>query len=432
MCGIKLSSHAQDLDTLAKTYIWFDHNAEVVDQNYLGNHASLASIREALEIIHRDSLNSISTIVVEGAASPLGGDNYNQRLSLSRAQTVASFLKNIPEVRDGGYPIRLVAKGEDWVSLWEDVQKTYTKPNKDILLALLRADAPNYIKEDLIKDLDNSRTWNILVNDYMKSSRHVAVYVLVKSSERKEILARSKSAAVPDLVDEPTPSPAPAPISAPSAAPIQPEQKTESKYENTPIYQPKESSKEPQPAPVKSHNLNGAVAAFRTNLLVPAMNVGLELPVSDSWSFAADYYFPWIWPSQKNKNCFEFLGLNIETRYWFGRDRQAEDRLKGHSLGFYVAAGYYDFEKNYRGMQGEFASTGLDYTYSMAVGRKKNLNLQFSVSLGYIRSMGTTYNVYGDYGALYPDEGRVKWDYVGPTKVAVNLSLPLQRKEGRK
>ena len=97
-----------------------------------------------------------------------------------------------------------------------------------------------------------------------------------------------------------------------------------------------------------------------------------------------------------------------------------------------MAAGYYDFEKNYRGMQGEFASTGLDYTYSMAVGRKKNVNLQFSVAVGYIRSRGTTYNVYGDYGALYPDEGRVKWDYVGPTKVAVNISLPLQRKEGRK
>ena len=108
----------------------------------------------------------------------------------------------------------------------------------------------------------------------------------------------------------------------------------------------------------------------------------------------------------------------MEGRYWFGRDRQPQDRLKGHSVGVYMAGGYYDFEKNYRGMQGEFLSPGLDYTYSMAVGKAKRVHLQFTLAVGYIRSWGRTYNVYGDYGALYPDDGTVIWDYIGPTKAA--------------
>ena len=83
-------------------------------------------------------------------------------------------------------------------------------------------------------------------------------------------------------------------------------------------------------------------------------------------------------------------------------------------------------------MQGQFVSPGLDYTYAMPIGRKKRLNLEFTLAVGFIRSWGTTYNVYGVYGALYPDEGTVIWDYVGPTKAAVTLVVPFYRKEGRK
>jgi len=170
----------------------------------------------------------------------------------------------------------------------------------------------------------------------------------------------------------------------------------------------------------------------RTNLLVPLLNAGVEVPLGNNWSVAADYYYPWIWPNQKNKNCFELLGWSMEGRYWFGRDRQSQDRLKGHSVGVYMAGGYYDFEKNYRGMQGEFLSPGLDYTYSMAVGKAKRVHLQFTLAVGYIRSWGRTYNVYGDYGALYPDDGTVIWDYFGPTKAAVSIVVPFYRKEDRR
>ncbi len=122
MCGWSFPSHSQtvyehgipvealtnfELDTLTKTYIWFRHDVGVVDSNYMDNRTSLASIRKALSEIDRDSLNTISSILVEGASSPLGHEVYNLRLSHRRAETVADFLRSIPGIGGGHkYPDR--------------------------------------------------------------------------------------------------------------------------------------------------------------------------------------------------------------------------------------------------------------------------------------------------------------------------------------
>lgn len=174
------------------------------------------------------------------------------------------------------------------------------------------------------------------------------------------------------------------------------------------------------------------VLAVRSNLLVPALNIGAELPLGNHWSISADYYYPWLWPSKKNKNCFELLGWSAEGRYWFGRNRTKSDRLHGHSLGLYGAGGYYDFERNFKGQQGEFVSAGLDYTYAMPVGKKKRVNLEFTLALGYIRSYGRAYHVLEEYGPLFKEEGDIIFDFFGPTRIAVNLVVPFYRKEGRR
>ena len=49
------------------------------------------------------------------------------------------------------------------------------------------------------------------------------------------------------------------------------------------------------------------VIAIRSNLLLPALNVGAELPVGNRSSFAVDHYYPWAWPDKSNKDCFELL-----------------------------------------------------------------------------------------------------------------------------
>jgi hypothetical protein len=170
------------------------------------------------------------------------------------------------------------------------------------------------------------------------------------------------------------------------------------------------------------------VVAARTNLLVPALNVGVEVPIGNNWSVGADYYYPWIWPKKDNKNCFEFLGWGIEGRYWFGKNRTQFNRLQGHSVGVYGYVGYYDFERNFHGHQGEYVNVGVDYTYAMAVGKRKSLHLEFSLGLGYIYSKARKYTVIESQGPLISDKITKNIRFFGPTKANISLVVPIFQK----
>jgi hypothetical protein len=167
------------------------------------------------------------------------------------------------------------------------------------------------------------------------------------------------------------------------------------------------------------------IMAVRSNLLVPALNVGVEVPIGNHWSVGADYYFPWVWPKQDNKNCFEFLGWGIEGRYWFGKNRTIFDRLQGHSVGLYGYMGYYDFERNFHGHQGEFVNVGLDYTYAMAVGKRKSIHFEFSLGVGYIYSQARKYTVIEAGAPLISDKITKNIGYFGPTKANISLVVPI-------
>ena len=152
----------------------------------------------------------------------------------------------------------------------------------------------------------------------------------------------------------------------------------------------------------------------RTNLLLPALNVGAELPLGNSWSIGADWYYPWLFRNADHRNCVQALALNLEGRYWFGRGRTPERRLLGHSIGLFTMAGYYDFERNYKGLQGEFATVGVDYLYALPVFKKK-MRLELSLGVGYFYSQARQYEVY--------------IRYFGPVKANVALVLPIYSKK---
>lgn len=370
-----------------KFKLFYLHDGIDIDENYLDNKNQIAHIRRYLANSPR-----IDSIVVYAWASPEGVYEKNVWLSEKRAQAAKRFiLENAPESTAlNEENIILKPMHENWDGLLQAVEETYFRHDREKVLKILKDETiKNDTKKWRLKQLDKGYTYRYIIRHQMPHLR-LAAWICVWAPTL---------APLPE-VEEPKDS-----LVAPETKPVRPVIPTLGK---TPKF------------------------ALRTNLLVPAMNIGAELPIGNHWSVAADYYFPWFWPNQRNKNCFEILGWSVEGRYWFGRDRKPQDRLKGHSLGVYVAGGYYDFEKNYRGMQGEFVSPGIDYTYSMAVGRKKNLHLEFTLAAGYIRSWGRTYNVYGDYGQLYPDDGTLIWDYFGPTKAAVTLVVPFYKKEGRR
>lgn len=146
-----------------------------------------------------------------------------------------------------------------------------------------------------------------------------------------------------------------------------------------------------------------------------------------------DYYYPWVWPNYHNKNCFELLFFSAEARYWFDPSRNQDfperNYMLGHSVGVYGSWGYYDFERNYHGYQGDVMSIGVDYLYSKPIANGR-MRLEFEAALGLkVSYHAQPYNVYKDGGRLIREKGHLKnFTYFGPSRLAVSLVIPINHK----
>jgi len=172
----------------------------------------------------------------------------------------------------------------------------------------------------------------------------------------------------------------------------------------------------------------------RTNLLLPGLNVGVEYTFGEKghFSLAADLYYPWIWPPKSGRWCFELMFANVEARWTFRDGTYPSRRGTGPSIGLFAMAGHYDFGREFRGRQGEFVATGLDFRWTWSIwdgcGR-----LGVGLGVGYMNTVSRDYVVYTVGGELYrTGEWSNRMDYWGPVKADVTLSIPLWHSYNKK
>ncbi len=168
------------------------------------------------------------------------------------------------------------------------------------------------------------------------------------------------------------------------------------------------------------------VAAVRTNLLAPLSNIGAGVCIGNRWSIEGDYYFPWMFREKDNQDATQLLAWGITGRYWLGKGRTHTNRLLGHSLGLGTYIGYYDFERNYSGHQGEFASVCLDYTYAAPIFKKK-MHIEFTFGAGYLYSYARPYDVFEPGGKAYREGYTKNIHWLGPLKAGVSFVVPLNK-----
>ena len=418
-CRIKL----QDI------LIHYENNVATPRWDYQSNQASYNTLSQIVEKLASDSI-AVHTIIIEGAASPVGSDAYNNALALRRAE----YLKEVISKMGGGdkFHIHTISMGEDWKSFSDHIRQNYNEANREKVLTILDSNSSNDEKERKLYNLDNGKTWRLLVTEYMDTARNAAVLRIVELDPLADLVPDSQLCLQGSI----------APLEfAPQSNDDNREQSTfvgpatneQSVTEQSATKKPEiEQPITEQPTKTEEVACEDAsrklLFALRSNLLVPALNVGVEVPIGNHWSVGVDYYYPWIWPKRDNKNCFEFLGWGIEGRYWFGRNRTVFDRLKGHSVGLYGYAGYFDFEHNFHGHQGEYVNVGLDYTYAMAVGKRKQLHFEFSLGVGYIYSQARKYTVIDPEGPLISDKITKSISFFGPTKANISLVVPIFQK----
>ena len=71
-----------------------------------------------------------------------------------------------------------------------------------------------------------------------------------------------------------------------------------------------------------------------------------------------------------------------------------------------IIVSFVALERNYKGLQGEFVLTGIDYLYALPLG--KHVRMEFSLGLGYFYSQAREYTVYTQGGKGYKEKDMAK------------------------
>ena len=362
-----------------------------LDTSFLDNGATIRRMKREIDSLAANDRIISDSIFIVSAASPDGGNAYNMMLSRKRGQTAEKLIRDFyPEFHTEN--IVRTPIGEDWETLRKVVIEDNNIPQREELLTIIDSDLSNDEKERKLRAM--RPTFYYILRHHVNIMRSAAVTIsisipnitldIVEAPEEKLVAATGSIAPVQHIL--------------------------------------------PPPELVEKR----MIFAARTNLLVPALNVGIEVPIKANWSVGADYYFPW-WLAKSNKYCMEMLGWFIDGKYWFGKNRTEKDKLTGHAVGIYAGAGYYDYQWLDSGNQGEYIDVGIDYTYAIPLAKNK-LRMEFNIGFGYIYTVARHYTPTDNYEELIRDPGirHRKYNFFGPTRASVSFVVPIIVKTKKK
>lgn len=385
------------VEHITKKYsIFFRVNRPEIDTTFQGNGRTISKIREdILSTLELDGAVPDSLLILS-TASPDGPYEFNRQLAKNRAaSTKALLLDMFPQFKSSNVHVDYIE--EDWDGLKQVLRTTENFPQREEMLAILEnPKLANSVKKFRLKECKEG--YKYLIDNYVYTLRNSSITItVVKTSvdEFARMTPLEKAAFIEDVLKAPE-----QPVQL-SYVPMLPEYRQ-------------------------------MIFAPRTNFIAPGLNVGVEVPIGQHWSVGLDYWYPWYLP-KSNRWCTEMLGLFADVKYWFpGKKNEwtRDSKLKGHAVGLYFGAGYYDYQNNHHGNQGEYIDFGVDYTYALPIAHDR-LRLEFNIGLGMIRTIYRPYTPTPEYDHLIKDFG-IKHqisNFLGPTRAGVSLVVPIYAKD---
>lgn len=370
--------------------LYYYHDRIDLQEDYLDNAMQMARIKDML--LHSPHIDSIA---IYAYSSPEGSPKWNNWLAVKRAEAAKAFILSNLSNDSVLQPENIILHpmGENWEGLYEELYANYHLLNRDAVLRIMRAKVGTETKKWRLQNLDGGYTYTRIIRNHMPRLR-VATWICVYVQK-------------PDFV-------------APVIEDYKPDMGT-IRIDTLPL-------PELLPIPV-AEKRKSTMFALKTNLLydaVTALNAEVEVPIGKRFSVMVEDVFPW-WKAGPNGNkyCLQMWTMSVEPRWWFYR-KGMNDRLQGHFVAPYVMSGKYDLQWDtsicYRGYGW---SAGLTYGYSMPL--CKWLNMEFSMSIGYLSASYQHYQPSPDYEQLFKDPDNAgRMTYVGPTKVKVSLVVPIR------
>lgn len=425
---LSVTADAQNLGTERKDFILhFRFDRSLVDSGYRNNSHTLRALQELLS----DSLTAagIDTISIRAYSSPDGNGTYNHNLARRRARGMKGYLVwKYPHLDQ--YSIHTSAGVEGWEALLPLIEDSPDIPCRKQVIEILSSDVRAEVKEAQLKTLGGGMAYRYIRRNILPELRNASVctvwlkkpqFTAVLEGIRKEILTslphsgRTQGIFFPayekggDASTSLSMTNKGADVTGISGM-------IGASQSIAPVFTGK--------APKRPF------IALKTNLLFDLAlmpNVEAEIPIGNRWSVNGELMFPW-WLFEGDKYCLQILSGGLEGRYWLGSRENRDNRkvLTGHFLGLYAGGGKYDLQWDRNGYQGEFfIAAGISYGYSTPIAR--NLNLEFNLGIGLLRTGYEHYHARDNYRTLlWQNNGRYTW--IGPTKGKISLVWMLNRK----
>ena len=380
--------------------LFFRINSPVIYEDFQDNAKTIATMRQDIEATLQMDGSVPDSLLILSTASPDGGYEFNKRLARNRAaSTEKLLLEMFPQFKDAHIKVEYLE--EDWDGLRQVLKAHPEFPQREEMMAVIEDDNDLQSKEYRLRALKQG--WRYLVRNYIHALRNSSITLtVVMTADNKddeyvvEEVERPKMEALQSIQPDPV------------------------RFEANLV-----ENLMRRPLEVK---FTKTILAARTNLLIPGLNFGVEVPIGMNWSLGLDYYYPWA-VSAENQWCGEMLGWFIDGKYWITGDKYKWDvnsKLKGHAVGLYAGLGYYDYQKITNGMQGEYVDFGVDYTFALPVAQDK-LRLEFNLGVGFIYTLYRPYYPSSDFDDLIKEPG-VKYrttNFIGPTRASVSLVYPI-------
>ena len=385
----------QDNGTERKALVLhFRFDRSLVDSGYRDNRHAIQALHELLADSCRTA--RIDSISIRAYSSPDGNRTYNQRLANRRAKAVKGYLVwKYPHIDQ--YRIQTSASVENWDGLLTFIENAPDMPCKEQVMKILSSNARNEAKEARLKAVGGGAAYRYIQKHILPELRNASVCTVWMKQADERLFVSRETSTTPLLIEE---------------------------GQDYKVFFPATT---PNPSSIRRGRKKKPFLALKTNLLFDAAlmpNIELELPLGKRFSLNGELMFPW-WLFDGDKYCMQILSGGLEGRYWLG-NRQNHKVLNGHFLGLYAGGGKYDLQWDRNGYQGEFfIAAGISYGYAMSIA--KNLNLEFSLGIGLLRTTYEHYHTLDNYQTLlWQNNGRYTW--LGPTKAKISFVWMLNRR----
>lgn len=292
----------------------------------------------------------VSKLEAYVVSSPEGRHDYNERLSRNRVASVLKRLHSHLSFADSLLVIHSVA--EDWDGLEGYVESDLQTPAREEVLRIIRSsDSPD--REQQIRDLNESISWNYLYRKYFTESRYCRI-VIVPELELPEIVVEIEE--IEDIVlDEPAFKPDT--TKAPYIAPL----------------------------PIDWYTSKLTVKTNTIGWTLLGSNIAVEYDIIPHLSVALPFYYSGGLDYFKKTIKFRGIVLQPEVRYypWLQQDNNG-----GFYVGAHFGLGWYNFALNkefriqdHKGHTPAYGG-GLGLGYSLQFKNNPKWGMEFAIGGG--------------------------------------------------